>query len=112
MISGGGSHWILDGQILDLLMLHTAMPNWYPYTITTIEIKVFWVVKKYLKSAVTLFLFKLISIGPCFGLSSEVLRIHVSQEIAKLPEVKVEGPKKFLMHGMSLNSSRILNGMI
>ena len=46
-------------------------------------------VKKYLKSAATLFLFKLISIGPCFGLSSEVLRINVSQEIAKLPEVKI-----------------------
>ena len=48
---------------------------------------------KYLNSTGTK-LFKPNPIGPCMGLSKEILYTIVAQEEAKLPEIKAQGPKK------------------
>ena len=45
---------------------------------------------KYLKSTATFF-FKLGKIGPCLGISNEVLTILVPQEVAKLRQPGLKG---------------------
>ena len=71
-----------------------------PYLISTIEMRVFWLGIKCLKSATRLL--NRVCVGrQGLDLSKEVLRVSVDQLVAKLQAVKVKGLKKILPRSMS-----------